>query len=305
LVARNIATGMLFLVAFLLLDQISRVEGWNRLVWMFLAFLLIDLDDDRRAGTWLSFLPGGLLLLGVGYLLYRHAPQLWWAVARWERESLPHLWNWNEFFRSIPYNDGDWLRRVPPFAWLQAPVFTPWVRWVYAFGFALAVWGPVIRSFFARDAAKMLRYMLATHILQFALIMPFYALIRLEEVWWVLGRPDPFERALPPAELAVIVQNCFPSMHTSVAFAALLLALRERGQVFRWLTVAYTAAIIYSTVHLEIHWLLDLPPGLLLGWASVRLTDLLLKKVHPLRRERVQEAGATAAAGYAQVTPGP
>lgn len=61
------------------------------------------------------------------------------------------------------------------------------MRRVYGFGFALSMWGAVIRSLFARDLCKMVQYTLATHLLQFMLIMPWYALIRLEEVWWVLA----------------------------------------------------------------------------------------------------------------------
>lgn len=281
LMVTQCATAGLFLVAFLLIDRVSKVQAWNTAVWMFLVFLMIDVDRDRLPYRWLTFLPQGILVLGLGYLLYHKAPTLWWTIAKWKSDSLPHLLNWNDLFRSIPFNDGAWFRESPLFTWFRTERVTEWMRWVYNYGFALSIWFAVIRSFFARDVRKMVQYTLSTHVLQFALIMPWYALVRLEEVWWILGHPDPFMRGAPYESLALYVQNCFPSMHTSVAFAVLLLALREKGAIFRWLMVAYMSAIIYSTVYLEIHWLLDIPPGMLLGWGSVRLADWALNRFWP------------------------
>jgi len=52
------------------------------------------------------------------------------------------------------------------------------------------------------------------------------------------------------------------------------------------------SAIIYSTVYLEIHWVIDLFAGALLGWTAVALSDWLLRRL-PLRRPAAA-AGAAA-----------
>jgi membrane-associated phospholipid phosphatase len=94
-----------------------------------------------------------------------------------------------------------------------------------------------------------------------------------DEVWSVLGDPDRCERGWDDGTRLNLGANCFPSMHTSVAFAVLLLAMREKSRPFRWAMTAYATAIIVSTVYMEIHWLVDVAGGLLLGLAAVRVVD--------------------------------
>src|SRR6185295_18577346 len=87
--------------------------------------------------------------------------------------------------------------------------------------------------------------------------------------------------------------NCFPSMHTSVAFAVLLLAMREKSRLFRWGMCVYATAIIVSTVYMEIHWIVDVLAGLALGFGSVKLTDFLFSR--SFSRFKVAEAESTRA----------
>lgn len=281
-------TTALFIVSLFVITLIGDVQAWPVSVWILLLVLVVDSHKDRLPGTWRHFLPIGLGVLLAGYLLYFRAPWWWWQVVRWRTHSLPHIWFWNEPFRVIPWNDGAWFRESPLFTWFRTSAVTKLMRWVYVYGYALSVWGSVIRSFFTRDVRKMLAYTLSTHVLQFLLIVPFYALISLDEVWWVLHHPNPFGPLVNPGvDVELVVQNCFPSMHTSVCFAVLLLALRERGRIFKYVMVAYMAGVIYSTVYLEIHWLLDVVAGLLFGWGAVALSDWLLSRL-PVRRPAPQ-----------------
>lgn len=275
-------TAALFVVTLYLIKCVGDVQGWPLPQWALLAVLLLDSHRDRRPGTWLHFLPIGLAVLFFGFLLYYRAPWWWWTAVTWRNGALPHLWHWNAAFRSIPFHDGAWLRP----AWLQTPWFTAFMRGVYIYCFPFAAFAPMIRSMFARDLRKMLSYTLSTYVLQFLLIIPFYVLISLDEVWWVLGHPDPLQPGNPRG--AIEVENCFPSMHTSIAFAVLLLALRERGRLFKWVTVLYMSLIIYSTIFLEIHWLLDLAAGMLLAVGAIALSDRLLVYLAPrLQRWRL------------------
>ncbi len=73
----------------------------------------------------------------------------------------------------------------------------------------------------------------------------------------------------------------FPSSHTANMFAlATVLALFFRA----WGIVAFTVAtlIAFSRVYVGSHWPSDIPPsmaiGVLLGWAVVRVTSLLMEK---------------------------
>ena len=124
----------------------------------------------------------------------------------------------------------------------------------------------------------MLKYALSAHIFQVFLITPFYLIFHLQEVWYVLGNPDGVGRNLSPAAAAGITLNCFPSMHTSIAFAVFLLVLREKNSVFKLVWGFFCISVIFSTLYLEVHWVLDVLAGLLLAYCTVKLVDFVLAK---------------------------
>ncbi|GED12245.1 phosphatase PAP2 family protein [Aneurinibacillus migulanus] len=275
----------LFIILFIcfgaIVWNISTVENWIIFNWLFLGLLLLDFNQDQKDVPWLSFLPKGVFLLFILYFIYRNAPHIWYVLASYEKNHVNHWFNWNELFRSIPFNDAALFRVYQP-EW-----FTIFLRWVYGYGFSLALWVAVIRSFLTRDAAKMLRYVLSSHTFQLPIIVPFYATILLQEVWYVLGHPDGMARNFTPEQAAVWSLNCFPSMHTSVSFAILLLALREKGKIFRRSMVTYCSLVIFSTMYLEIHWIIDVIAGMVLGYATVKLVDKLYEKLEK-RMEKKQ-----------------
>ena len=58
----------------------------------------------------------------------------------------------------------------------------------------LSLWICIVRSFWTRSIKKMLSYALSGHMLQFPLILPFYNIILLHEVWYVNKQPDLLHR---------------------------------------------------------------------------------------------------------------
>lgn len=276
-------TAVLVVIATLLVWKISQVEYWSNINWVLLAVLLLDVGKEEPSISWKKFLPRGVLLLGLLFGVYRLAPVFWGSVSSWEVGSVNHLLNWNSFFASLPLNDGAIFRIYQP-DWL-----THFMRWVYSYGFSLTLWLAVIRSFGARSGRKMIQYTLSTHVLQLPIIFLFYMTIELQEVWYILGHPDGMNRNFPPDLAPLYVQNCFPSMHTSVSFAVLLLALREKGKIFKWMMVAYCSMVIFSTMYLEIHWVLDVLGGMVLGYFAVKLGDLVIS-LFTSRKQVVEES---------------
>jgi membrane-associated phospholipid phosphatase len=147
---------------------------------------------------------------------------------------------------------------------------------VYDYGFALSYWIVVIRAFFTKDVQKFGRYSLAGYLLQVPLILPFYNMILLQEVWYVQGTPDLMERNLTPDQQFATAMNCFPSMHTSIAFAAILLAMREKSLWYRWIIGTYGVSIMISTLYLKIHWIIDMFAGMLFAYGCVKLADWIV-----------------------------
>lgn len=251
-------------------------------VYLLLAVACWGVQGDRVPISWKRFLKIGIPLVLFPILMWRYFPPLWNEVVYWQLGTRVHLVDLDNFFRSIPGNDG-WMFRV-----IQTPWLTDYFRWIYANGFTLPVLIPVFRSFLAKDSLKMIRYSLSAHVLQFILIFPFYLTIHVNEVWYVLGQPDGMARNLSVADAAVVVVNCFPSMHTSVAFAMLLLAWREKDKLFRWVWTFFCLSIIYSTLYLEIHWVTDVIAGIFLALAAVKLGDWIISVISLKRKTLVQ-----------------
>lgn len=261
-----IAIGIL---VYLLFDP-NRTADW---AYLLLAVGFWGLRKDQKKTAWKRFLPLGIPLLLFPLLLWHYFPPFWNQVVYWQLGLKPHLFNWDTLFQSIPGNDGRLFRVI------QTPWLTAYFQWIYANGFTLPVLIPVLRSFFAKDWIKMFHYELSAHVLQFLLIFPFYLTIKVNEVWWVLGDPDGMHRNLTASDAAVVVMNCFPSMHTSVAFAMLLLAWREKDRLFRIIWSVFGFSVIYSTLYLEIHWVIDVLGGLVLGYVGVKLGDWVIHQI--------------------------
>jgi PAP2 superfamily. len=241
--------------------------------YLLLAAALWGLQHDATNILWKRFLWIGAPLLLFPILMWQYFPPVWNEIVYWQLGTKAHILDLNNLFKIMPGNDGSIFRII------QTPWLTDFFRWIYANGFTLPVLIPVIRSFFAKDSLKMIQYSLSAHVLQFLLIFPFYITICVKEVWYVLGHPDGMARMLSASDAAVVVVNCFPSMHTSVAFAMLLLAWREKDRLFRWTWSFFCLAVIYSTLYLEIHWVIDVFAGILLAIVSVKLGDWIIKNI--------------------------
>jgi membrane-associated phospholipid phosphatase len=207
------------------------------------------------------------------YGVYLRAPEMWFSIAFYLNRAGNHIFQWNDAMRQIPFNDGAfiWKHRTP---WLD-----PSMRWTYNACFDLVAWVPIIRSLASYNFKKMAHYALSAHVLQFPLILPFYSTVRIDEVWYVLGHPDPSQRGWSEEVARNIAANCFPSMHTSVAIGIMLIALREKNPIYRWLMATYCVLIVFSTLYMEVHWVVDIIAGIALGIVAVRLADWLMERI--------------------------
>lgn len=256
-----------------LVGGVAWLDEWTWPTYLFLLAFMATAGSDRVPRPTARSLGLGLLMFSVLCGAVRYMPDIWFGIAFRLNHASHYLWNANAFMARLPWNDGRflWGHRWAPLSRLML--------WVYLTGFDMVVWVPVVRSLLAFDTRKVARYALAAHIIQFPLIIPFYTAIRVDEVWSVLGDADRCARGWTDEVRRDLGANCFPSMHTSVAFAILLLSLREKNATFRYLMVAYASSIIVSTVYMEIHWLVDVAGGIALAGASVWLTDRLLRKL--------------------------
>jgi membrane-associated phospholipid phosphatase len=269
------AQAALFAVAVWVLRGIGDYDGWELPSWLMVAFGLVGVwrewpDRAERLRE---------LVLGVGlfvllYEIYLRAPGMWFSIAYYLNRAGNHIFKWNDAMRAIPFNDGAfiWKHRTP---WLD-----PSMKWIYNACFDLVAWVPIIRSLASYNFKKMIHYGLAAHVLQFPLILPFYSTVRIDEVWYVLGHPDPSQRGWSAEVARDVAANCFPSMHTSVAIGIMLMALREKNPIFRWGMATYCVLIVFSTLYMEVHWVVDIVAGIALGIVAVRLADWVMRRLN-------------------------
>ena len=258
------------LVAALIL-RLAVLDEWSAVRWAVLIAFVATAGPDRVSSPSARALYLGVGLFAALSFVVTYLPDLWFGIAYRLNHAENYLVRANDTMRRIPFNDGAFLWRH------QVEPFTTVMRWVYVNGFDMVVWIPVVRSLVACDARKVARYALGAHVVQFPMILPFYSAIRVDEVWSVLGDPDRCLRGWTDEQRISIGANCFPSMHTSVAFAVWLMARGERSRVFSTAMCVYAFAIIFSTVYMEIHWLIDVAGGFVLGYVAVRVADRILE----------------------------
>ncbi|MFD3157649.1 phosphatase PAP2 family protein [Haloimpatiens sp. FM7330] len=265
----GIIVGTIFAIAALYSYITTKNIDWSMYL-VFISFAAFTIKKDMRHNIKLS----SFLIFSIPFIIFlvflqKYGYEIWGKVLKWQiTKNLG--WNWNEVFSKIPFNDASFARIFQP-DWLTA-----FFRFVYNSGFVVPVVIPIYRAAMCKDLRKMIRYALSGHILQIFLISPFYAAIRLQEVWYVLGHPDGLARNFTPEQAAGWTLNCFPSMHTSIAFAMFLVVLHEKDKIFKWVWAAFCLSVIYSTMYLEIHWIIDVIAGMVLALVTVKLVDLIL-----------------------------
>ncbi|HEX3596306.1 MAG TPA: phosphatase PAP2 family protein [Polyangiaceae bacterium] len=249
--------------------RIAYLDEWSAASWCALLVVAATARPDRIPPEKRN-LVGGVFFFALLSTAVAYLPNLWFAIAFRLNHASHYLWNANAVMTRVPGNDGRFL-------WSHdSNIALAVFRWVYLSGFDMVVWIPVVRALLGFDAVRTARYALGAHLIQFPLIMPFYTAIRVDEVWSVLGHADRCARGWSDEVRHDLGANCFPSMHTSVAFAVLLIALREKSRAYRWMMIVYSTSIMVSTVYLEIHWLIDVLGGVLLGTVSVRIADAMI-----------------------------
>ncbi|WP_392486620.1 phosphatase PAP2 family protein [Haloimpatiens sp. FM7315] len=269
----NKYANLIFGSIFILLTIFSFIKnlGINYIVYnVALAIAAFTIKPDLVKETKLKdFLITLIPVLTVLFFAQKYGYQVWGKVIKWET-ALGLGWNWNDLFKNIPFNDAAFTRLF------QAKWLNEFFKIVYNNGFILPVVLPIYRAIMCKDTKKIIRYALSGHLLQIFLISPFYATIRLQEVWYVLGHADRLQRNFTPLQAAGWTLNCFPSMHTSIAFAMFLVALHEKDKIFKWFLCAFCLSVIYSTMYMEIHWIIDVVAGVIFAAITVKLVDILL-----------------------------
>ena len=118
--------------------------------------------------------------------------------------------------------------------------------------------------------------------LNYFLALPFYVLFPVREAWHtgivqhlLLTCYPRFETTYRPMSG---LDNCFPSLHTSVSFTFAFVAMRHKYVKLTRVLMVLSVLVLLSTLYLGVHWPIDAAGGLVLAaFASGYGFDLIEK----------------------------
>lgn len=108
-------------------------------------------------------------------------------------------------------------------------------------------------------------------ILNYLIAIPFYLFVPVNEVWYHIPNKVQFLMLdfFPTFETEYRqlsgLDNCLPSLHTSVSLTIALIAMQSRIRLWRWIASLTAVIVIFSIFYLGIHWVVDMAAGVLLA----------------------------------------
>ena len=128
------------------------------------------------------------------------------------------------------------------------------------------------------DRGSLARRALAAYAACFAVALPFYLFLPVNEVWAYDPKVENIINSYPLVRQHLYsfndINNCFPSLHTAISTVmAILLWRSSMPRPLRITAASLAAAIVFSTLYLGIHWVVDVIAGLVLAWCVAALVS--------------------------------
>lgn len=157
---------------------------------------------------------------------------------------------------------------------IQNAFASPFLTFVFTYFYIIILPVMMIGSILIYSYNKNLTVFYATCYaiaLNYVIAIPFYLYFPVNEVWFYL-QPQVkllIPEVFPSFEVSYRpfsgLDNCFPSLHTSLSIAMSVLAFRSELRAWRAFVFLSTVMIIFSIFYLGIHWLADMLTGCVLG----------------------------------------
>lgn len=187
-------------------------------------------------------------------------------------------WNFTSFIYQLEGHIAAHIQQ-----WFEHPILTDLLGFYY-----LVIFQSLIVSSLAIYAAtkqtKMILAVCYAVTLNYLIAFPFYLFVPVNEVWsyapsevqfLMLHVFPTFEEQYRPLSG---LDNCFPSLHTSISVTIALLAIRSGNRRWTWFTCISAIMIICSIVYLGVHWVSDMVAGIALAlfvsWAGTKLAGV-------------------------------
>lgn len=160
--------------------------------------------------------------------------------------------------RELKLQVDEWIPYWPSWVWIYSCIYYPLILYLN----------------FVLESSRHFTYVAMSYMLLLGLQMAFFVLfpVATPEQWRAYNQ----QRTLSERFLAFVQRfdarsNSFPSMHTSVAMLTALHLVPHLGAA----AFVFPALIALSCLFTKQHYLLDLPAGALLGWATFHAYGVL------------------------------
>ena len=152
----------------------------------------------------------------------------------------------------------------------QSLLVTCYFTFMYVFAFA-SMLGAAIAIYAYSKKHNLFRLLGLGYLLNFTVALPFYLFFPVKGTW--LGNPLAVRPRLDEVSPLIMVyyrilsadDNCFPSLHTSLALTLMFVSLKGDNKRFAVLNVIAALSVMYSTLYLGIHWVSDVAAGVVLA----------------------------------------
>lgn len=197
----------------------------------------------------------------------------------------------SDFSPSFYNIEGDFVATVQKT--FYHPMVTQVTTFFYVIVFTSVFFTTAIIYAYQKDN-KTLHNLLVAIFLNYLIAVPFYLFFPVNEVWSVKENvrfliPDVFTTFESTYRNMSGINNCFPSLHTSLSVTVFLVALQQNNRILKWITGITTGIIIFSIFYLGIHWLIDSIGGILLACSAVHLAKRI-NQTHKLKEGVRHEA---------------
>ncbi|MFE4711416.1 phosphatase PAP2 family protein [Paenibacillus sp. NPDC056722] len=206
------------------------------------------------------------------------------ALNKYELQIEKKLNITSDFTPSIFGLEGHFVQSV------QHLFYSPWLTPIIVFFYIFMLQAVLAASLgvYLLDNNRVMLYATCyAIILNYAIAIPFYLFFPVNEVWsyapagvrFVMLDVFPrFEQEYRPLSG---LDNCFPSLHTSISVTMALLAYRSGNRRWMAITTLSAVVIVFGIFYLGIHWLSDMLGGTVLAILSatvgVQLAKLTLR----------------------------
>lgn len=171
---------------------------------------------------------------------------------------------------------------------------------IYVFGYVVLLVFPILAYFFT-DRLRYLKVLLTAYAINYGVGVVCYTLFVAYGPRNSIPRDaaplmyDQFPAVMTLTSMINYSSNVFPSLHTSMALTAMILAMMSRDEFPNWTPIASVLAVsvMIATMYLGIHWLTDVIAGIVLGAGAVYVADRLVDRTEEIlvrRRKQSQKS---------------